>query len=233
MPEKRIEESRHYTQIWDKVVRLALEVVEEECDTEFSTMCSLQLKPEAELKTSLEKEYRILRRELKESCYGNGADDGFLDGRKLASVFCKALVNVKAFQFNTADALKLLKKRENELSSEALNRWTVHNIFINYKLAYYVSLQLVYLTLLQQLLSSEETREYGKKLNAIGHLHQYPSANKTDSFDINVIIGIARADIRAKDFDMFLFAMQLYQIEMYTVEKLKHSGNAKNEGNTV
>ena len=59
------------------------------------------------------------------------------------------------------------------------------------------------------------------KINKIGHLYQYPSPLDADSFDVNVIIGMARADLGNKDFDMFLFAMQLYQIEMYTVEKLK------------
>lgn len=32
----------------------------------------------------------------------------------------------------------------------------------------------------------------------------------------------ARADFSGKDIDMFMFAMQLYQIEMYTVEKLQN-----------
>ena len=47
-----------------------------------------------------------------------------------------------------------------------------------------------------------------------------PGAN--NSFDVNIIVGLARADFSGKDIDMFMFAMQLYQIEMYTVEKLQN-----------
>lgn len=218
---KRNEESRHYAQIWEKVIQQVLEVITEECDEEFCRECSLQTKPLEAWKRALEKEYRKLRRDLKEFCYGNRADDGLLDGRKLAAIFCKALIKEKAFRFHTNKALHLLKERKKELSPDEFNCWAAHNVFLNYKFAYYVSLQLVYLTLLQQLLSSEETKPYAIKLNGIGHLYQYPYSPNTDSFDVNIIIGMARADLKGKDFDMFLFAMQLYQIEMYTVEKLK------------
>lgn len=196
-------------------------MVTEECDEEFYRVCNLQPKPLEPWKKSLEKEYRKLRRDLKEFCYGNRADNGLLDGRKLAAIFCKALIKEKAFRFDTNEALCLLKERKKNLSSDSFNCWAAHNVFINYKFAYYVSLQLVYLTLLQQLLSSEETKPDAIKLNRNGHLYQYPYLPNTDSFDVNIIIGMARSDLGGKDFDMFLFAMQLYQIEMYTIEKLK------------
>ena len=71
------------------------------------------------------------------------------------------------------------------------------------------------------LLTSEQVKE-ATKLNDIGHLFHYPSAPNADSFDVNIIVGLARADFSGKDIDMFMFAMQLYQIEMYTVEKLQN-----------
>lgn len=215
------EESRHYTQIWEKVICEVLRVVKDECDEEFEQKCRLKTKQIDLWKRSLEKEYRMLRHMLKEYCYGERATDGSLDGRKLAAVFCNALIKEKAFIFDTIEALKLMRTRKEELPSDKFNLWCAHNIFINYKLAYYVSLQLVYLILLNQLLCIKETHSYAIRLNDIGHLYRYPYAKNTDSFDVNVIIGIARADIENKDFDMFLFAMQLYQIEMYTIEKLK------------
>lgn len=72
------------------------------------------------------------------------------------------------------------------------------------------------------LLTSEQVKE-ATKLNDIGHLFHYPSAPNADSFDVNIIVGLARADFSGKDIDMFMFAMQLYQIEMYTVEKLQNT----------
>lgn len=220
--EKRNEESRHYAQIWEKVIQQVLQVVEEECDAEFAKECKLQTKPIEVWKKDLEKEYRALRRDLKEFCYGNREDDGLLDGRKLAAIFCKALIKEKAFRFDTNKALSLLRLRKEELDPNEFNCWATHNVFINYKFAYYVSLQLVYLTLLQQLISSESTKETAIRLNSIGHMCRYPASPNADSFDVNVIVGMARADLGGKELDMFLFAMQLYQIEMYTMERLKH-----------
>ncbi len=217
---KQNEESRHFSQIWEKVICEVLQVVKDECDKEFVQICGLKTKQLDTWKKSLEKEYRTLRRTLKEFCYGDCADNGSLDSRKLAAVFCKALIKEKVFVFDTKKAMELLKTRKKEMPPDKFNCWAAHNVFLNYKFAYYVSLQMVYLTVLDQLLASEETRTSAIKLNEIGHLCRYPCVPNTDSFDVNVIIGIARSDLREKDFDMFLFAMQLYQIEMYTIEKL-------------
>lgn len=217
---KQSEESRHYSQIWEKVICVVLQVIEDECDKKFVEICNLKTKQLDIWKKCLEKEYRTLRRDLKEFCYGNRSDHGSLDSRKLAAVFCKALINEKVFIFDTEEAMTLLMQQKKKLPSEEFNRWAAHNVFVNYKFAYYVSLQMVYLTLLDRLLTSEETKPIAIKLNKIGHLCRYPYIPNTDSFDVNVIIGIARSDLRGIDFDMFLFAMQLYQIEMYTIEKL-------------
>ena len=43
------------------------------------------------------------------------------------------------------------------------------------------------------LLTSEQVKE-ATKLNDIGHLFHYPSAPNADSFDVNIIVGLARAD---------------------------------------
>lgn len=215
------EPSRHYNQIWTKVIQQVFEVVLDECDTEFKEQCHLEVKAQKAHRKAVEEEYRCLRKNLKELCYGKKADEGLLDGRKMAAIFCNALIKEKTCVFDLHAAHNLLKEKKSKLEPNELNLWAVNNIFINYKFAYYVSLQLVYLTLLRELLSEDNTKQYAIKLNNYGHLYQYPRVNGIDSFDVNVIIGLAQSDIYGKDFDMFLFAMQLYQIEQYTIEKLK------------
>jgi len=217
---KKNEGSRHYEQIWNKVIQQVLQIVTDESDKKFREKCCLEIKPLKEWKEKLECKYRILRKELKERCYGNHVDQGLLDGRKLAAIFCKALTEEKAYVFDTVAAYDIMKQKKTEMSSVEFNLWAVHNVYINYKLAYYVSLQLVYLTLLHDLQSSDKTKIFAKELNKNGHLYRYPPASNSDSFDVNIIIGMARIDIAKENFDMFLFAMQLYQIEMYTITVL-------------
>ncbi len=220
MMRKKNEGSRHYEQIWNKVIQQVLKVVTDECDKKFREECCLKIKPLKDWKEKLECKYRMLRKELKEICYGNHIDQGLLDGRKLAAIFCKALTEEKAYVFDTVAAYTLMKQKKAEMPPVQFNLWAVHNVYINYKLAYYVSLQLVYLTLLHDLQSSEKTKNLAKELNRNGHLYRYPPNSNSDSFDVNIIIGMARIDVSKENFDMFLFAMQLYQIEMYTITVL-------------
>ena len=201
-------------------MKKVIDDIQSDCDENFKNNCELRSKELTIWKKQLEGDYRDLRDDLKSSCYWSRKEYGSLDGRKIAAVLAKALMRNKLFVFNTEEALDLLRKQTHILDPEHLNLWAVNNLLINYKFAYFVSLQMVYLTLLERLLSEESTIEMGRRLNAIGHLLQYPHFAPDDSFDVNVIIGMARSDFAGKDFDMFLFAMQLYQIEMYTVEKL-------------
>lgn len=67
----------------------------------------------------------------------------------------------------------------------------------------------------------EEAKKLAARLNDWGHLAPYPQPPRGDGFDVNIIIGLARTDISRKDLDMFMFAMQLYQIEERTVNLLE------------
>lgn len=229
MTNKKPEGSKHYAQIWDRVIKPVFKVVYEECDEEFRQTCCLESNYAIGWKKQLEMEYRKQRKSLKEICYHDSVDKALLDGRKLAAVICKALIREKGFKFNSFKALTLMQARKEKLSPVDFNRWTAQNVFINYKLAYYAGLQLVYLTLLHDLQSSEDAKRLAVLLNRKGHLCPYPSSPNADSFDVNIIIGMARADLSGKDFDMFFFAMQLYQLETYTVEMLKREATSEQQ----
>lgn len=226
------EESRHFRQILQMAILPVKEVVYSDSDSDFRERCSLQTVSGWE--DQLREKYRGLRETLKAVCYGSNADSGLLDGRNIAAVFCGALMQVKVFTFDLDQAKALMAQKKDQMSGVEFNFWLAQNVYLNYKFAYYASLQLVYLTLLYDLNAPETARTlYGisetdadalvAALNDIGHLLPYPSPPDADSFDVNVIIGLARAELTGRDFDMFLFAMQLYQMEMYTIGKLKEN----------
>lgn len=230
MSKRTVEESRHFQQILQMAIRPVKEIVYSDSDPDFRERCSLQTVSGWEER--LREEYRSLRETLKAICYGSNADSWLLDGRKIVAVFCGALMQVKAFTFDLDQAKALMVQKKNAMSGVAFNSWLAQNVYLNYKFAYYASLQLVYLTLLYDLNNPQMARTlYGISetdattlvvaLNNIGHLFPYPSPPDADSFDVNVIIGLARSDLTGQNFDMFLFAMQLYQLEMYTIGKLK------------
>lgn len=229
-----------FDSIWNRVIYPVFSVVREECSPEFVKDCSLDERPSEEWRKEVYSKYLRLRKQLKDICYGSSnhssdsepTDEDLLDGRKIAAVLCSALIHKKAFRFQTGSALKLTKEKKQLLTPEAFNQWAVSNIYINYKLAYYASLQMVYLTLVYDLLEKSEDKSYSdddrkeaKALAAIlkdeHHLCTYTLPSTGDGFDVNIVIGLARTDLAKRDLDTFLFAMQLYQVESHTIDVLR------------
>lgn len=238
---------RPFDHIWGKVIQPVSEVVLKQSDQDFIKCCKLQPRPIEEWENGLYKMYQHLREQLKDICYGysdHRSAEELLDGRKIAAVLCASLISQKGFQFDMAKAQEFTEKKRKELANEPVlfNQWATKNVYINYELAYYASLQLVYLTLMRDLLvkaglkdssqreltveesqGREKAKELASQLNELGHLVPYPQPTMGDGFDVNIIIGLARMDMSAKDLDMFMFAMQLYQIEAHTVDFLEKS----------
>lgn len=224
-----------FTHIWNRVIQRVFSAVQEECDPEFKNRCSLVARSLEDWRGAVYPEYQRLRKQLKDICYGPSehlSDEELLDGRKIAAVLCAALIRKKAFQFQTAPALALAEEKKKNLSPVAFNQWAARNIYINYKLAYYASLQMVYLTLMYDLLKKAEDKTLSQEeqtevenlallLKEERHLCPYPQPPKGDGFDVNIIIGLARTDLAQKELDTFLFAMQLYQIESHTIDVLR------------
>lgn len=241
---------RPFDHIWEKVIRSVSETVRKKSDQDFVEYCELQLRPTDEWRTGLYKAYQSLRGQLKDICYGPSdlrSAEELLDGRKIAAVLCAALISQKGFQFDMVKAQQFAEKKKQELKDPVLfNQWASRNVYINYELAYYASLQLVYLTLMRDLLvkaglkdlsqkeltpeesqKQEQAKKLAAQLNEWGHLASYPQPPMGDGFDVNIIIGLARIDMSVKDLDMFMFAMQLYQIEEHTVDLLKREVKAQ------
>lgn len=238
---------RPFDHIWEKVIQSVSKTVLKESDPDFAKHCGLRLRPSEEWQNGLYKSYQHFRGQLKDICYGpsnHRSAEELLDGRKIAAVLCASLISQKGFQFDMLKAQKFVGVKKEELADAPVlfNQWAVGNVYINYKLAYYASLQLVYLTLMRDLLikaglkdldygeeiltkskDQEDARKYAALLNEWGHLAPYHQPPRGDGFDVNIIIGLARTDMSMKELDMFMFAMQLYQIEEHTLDVLKKS----------
>lgn len=65
-------------------------------------------------------------------------------------------------------------------------------------------------------MDSGETVDAAKQLAEKGRLFRYPRIPNLDNFDVSMVLGIGRADMRGEKIVPFLLAMQYYQIEMYT-----------------
>lgn len=133
-------ESQHFSKLWELIDK-SIEVSREECCEAFAEACGLERVASDKLKKTVEKEYRLLREELKQECYGkneegtsNSYTDGTepdidekdaaaqsLDARKIAAVVCCALIRKKAFTFDEAEAVKWLKEEAENVDKKAKN----------------------------------------------------------------------------------------------------------------
>lgn len=219
-------ESKHFSKLWE-LIELAINEALEECSSDFIKECGLVQVDGLKLKKSVETTYRRLRERLKRECYGvtdNGPQS--LDARKIAAVICCTLIAEKALAFDEDSAAELLEKKETQLIKEkksdrtALNEWIVNNFFVNYKIAYLSGLRIIYRTLLAELVHTEATKKAGERLNEKKCLFCYPRVPKLDNFDVNMVLGLGRSDIQQSEINLFMLALQYYQIEMYTRQKL-------------
>lgn len=215
------EDSRHFKYIWEKVILPVVETVEQELDREFYMCCGLvhAYRSEHTWKKAVYKEYWKHREALKKSCYGIKAQDGLLDHRKLAAVLSKTFLTEKAFSFDVVKAAKYAEEKKSDFVGQAYTRWAIDNVLINYKVAYLVGVQFVYVFLLEKLLEEGNSIQASALLER-GRLFHYPVDSKCDNFDVNVVLALARADVMHQELNMLLYAMQLYQMEMYTRQTL-------------
>ncbi len=216
-------DSRHFAQMWKHVLK-AREAALAECDRQFHDLCGVRACADDRLKSALEQTYRDLRTDLKRECYFNADEKKMLDGRKMGAIMCHALMKEKVFCFDEQQALDMLRKKKMEYGEDILkkveyNKWIANNFFINYKVAYLFSVGLVVETVKERLF--RENPALGSALNKKGWMEQYPEEREIDSFNVSMVLGLGKADLKGEKLDMFMYALQLYQIEQYTLLALR------------
>lgn len=210
--------------IWEHIITPISRFTVEESDSNFVEAVRLRYRGEGEWRQRLEQEFHHQRHNFKEQCYGkrrSETGDPLLDSRKVAAVLCKTCLVHKAFEMDVNAASLLAEEKKRQMTDIEYTTWAANNTLINYKFAYLASQGLVYFALCADLLEKEV--EMAKELNRTGRLFHYPSEPGCDTMDVNIIVGLARGDQKGQELNMLLYAMLLYQNEMYTRKCLKFS----------
>lgn len=158
-------------------------------------------------------EYDEIRDQLKSRCYKRsvegGINDNKIDQHKIAACFCYAFLRRKAFSFDLND----------DISPEML--------LSNYQLAYLVSLQVIYLCLIDLYLSYKDEKKHilADKLQHQGTL-LVPETTKThDTYHIGRIKTLALNEYHNISFDLLSYADMMYWVEHYNRQLLECSYN--------
>lgn len=233
-------ERKTFDEIWDQIIEKTIEYSISSMDQVFKSQCCLGHEDYKTLKPLVEKDYKENRHQMKIECYSSASKDDCLDSRKLGALICGALIHVKCIAIDEKKAFDYSEKKKKELTIEEYNIWAVNNVFINYKIAYIASWQFVFASSIYCLRNGVEMFEddfsvktklkYADVLSENRGFFPYPKWKYFDSFGVNMIVDLARADINGRDLDLILYSMMLWQIEMYSLLYLqKHTLEEENQ----
>lgn len=152
--------------------------------------------------------FRKNRRILKDYCYKSGEHD-FLNQFKLAAVLCKTLMDCKRIKFDSNVQINRTEINKHDY------KWLVHNLFINYKIAFFCSEALLFDTYLGKKKPDKEKDE----LCSIGHFYNYGTEYDDNTFVNNMIVQLARNCLAGVPFDYLTYALMMYQWYNYSLER--------------
>ncbi len=210
----------NFEQIFKEIVIPLVSQIEEPMDSEYRDFTGFKTNNLDDVYLRCESFYEKKKVELKKIFYGNkysASDDKALlfDIHKIASIVCYSLIKHKLFAFDDNAAIQFIIDRKIEDTT-----WIIDNALVNYKLAFHVSVSMIYYKLLY---------DASKKLNDIrvdslesqGQLFLYKTRQGHESFANSVILDLAKRDIHKRSFDYFLYSSLLFQLEEYNKELYK------------
>ena len=202
---------------WNVVILPTIIAAEEDVDQDFKTACNLQLAYDDidQYKQDLMNFYHEKRQWLK-GVYLPHDDHPTLDMHKLSALLCRSILAYKPLYFDFKNAEKFVVNKFSEDKNNHID-WFVNNIYVNYKVAFYVSAGLVYLQLLEDFSPkgdnpNPEAFQYFLDLQGIIY---YPKSQHHDNYENSCIIALQKNDVLNRDFDYLTYATNMFQLEMY------------------
>lgn len=220
---------------FDKLWELAIEPSIKKCivdvDERFKRECKFTTQELTKYRSDLESMYKRKREWLKKT-YLPHDKSPLLDFHKLGAIVCRCLIGYKPFTYDEKKAEDMWCDVYCNTHMEHDERmdWEVSNLYINYKLAFLAAVGIAYVDLLDWAsrkrdkavgtLEFDVYEEFRKALVVSQGLLFYQKPKMHENFENSTIIAIMKSDLLQRDFDYFLFAIILYQIQENTKLRL-------------
>lgn len=224
-------QEKTFDDIWTIVILPIIHSSFEEMEKDYRNYVDAKVKDEVAFRHTIEREFKQLRHRTKQLVYHKSNKEMLLDSRKLGAILCAALIAQKPIEFDVDLAKEQAQDKRNSLKIKDYNVWACDHYLVNYKIAYLCSIFLVYYGCLYCLNNGEEIfvhdfmmdqkDRFCNKLEQLGRLIRYPSCRDFDAFGINMIISLARMDTSNQKLNIEMYALQLWQMEMYTYRSLE------------
>lgn len=210
----------NYRLIFESIVIPLIPQMEAEVDNEFKDSTGFRIKDLNNIYTQCKSFYERKKVELKKIFYGDKfslIDERTLlfDIHKVASISCYSLIKHKIFAFDDNSAFQFIKERKIEDTT-----WIINNALVNYKLAFHVSVSMIYYKLLYDANNQFNTL-LTDAIKSQKRLSLYKTRTGHESFANSIILDLAKRDIHKRSFDYFLYSTILFQLEEYNKEFFK------------
>lgn len=185
--------------IWDEIIEKTIEKVNNMMSYEDKNRYCFKVRDRFQLKNGIEKDYNSIKNQLKRYYYDSSNEennDNRIDNHKIAACLCYSLIQNKVFAFDV----------KNGMSKEMF--------LSNYKVAYYVGLQEIYVMLLAQYKKMGESGYYSKLLNQ-GELVVPNTSEGHDEYHEGRIRTLALNDMYGNTFDVLTYSDMMFWIEYY------------------
>lgn len=204
--------------IWNKWLLPLIKDLVEQMDREFKEKTGFAVK-DLDLIKGIASEFFIKKRDaVKKEYYGDYPGEvlekHLMDFHKLSAVLCRTMIENKVYTYDVNACIKYIE--EHHIDSKNTD-WLVHNALINFRLAFYSSVVLLYQSMLFRLKSTEtdlyEKLKKEKKLNL--YTVKVSKDQVHESFENSLVLDLAKRDINNRSFDCFLYSTIMYQLEEY------------------
>lgn len=207
-----VENNGSFDFFWEHIIESVVERAHSEMDSAFIKECSVEKKDTEKYKESLMSIYKEKREWLKE-VYMPHEDTPKLDFHKIGAVLCRSIIKNKPFAFDIEKAESYVKNKF-EGSTSDNTKWFVNNLYVNYKVAFYVSVGTIFLQI-EKDLAKDDQYEKLNKFNQRGILYFYKGTEKHENFENSTVLALMKNDILTRKFDYLTYAIMLYQLEEY------------------
>ncbi len=205
---------------WDNIIHPVLLHVDSEIDNDFKMNCNYSLKDIDLYKKELSCAYKRKREWLK-SVYLPHDKNAKLDMHKLGAILCRIIIGIKPFSFDVSLVDKYTKNKFGD--SKNNTDWFVDNVYVNYKLAFYASVGVIFIELLDYY-NSQEKKNIVDMLNNRGTIFFYKKSDNHESFQNSCILSLMKQDTLHRSFDYFMYAAMLFQLEQYNKIGIHYAG---------
>ena len=206
-------EKQTFDYIWETAVYPAILFCVSEVDSNLKEKLGFEHKRFDEYKQNLSQMFNRKREWLKSKYLPDEGENARLDFHKLSALLCRCIIGYKFFSFNKTSMDKVFDEKRNDTTTSTSEKikWQVNNVYVNYKLAFWASIGLIYVNLISWAYKKIETETDADKISVYtnflkfleqeSNLISYKKSVDHDDFCTSMIVALMKNDCLLRDFD--------------------------------